>query len=171
MLSRSKEKTESLNKKQMKISVVRKYRKETYTIGNLFVNGVWECNTLEDRDRGLTQADSMVVIKSKKVAGETAIPIGNYNVRMDVVSPKYSSSSYYKSLCGGRVPRLEKVPGFDGILVHTGSSALDTAGCLLVGRNTVKGKLTSSRDTFTKLYKKMNAAYKRGEKITIEISW
>ena len=67
------------------------------------------------------------------------------------------------------MPRLMNVPGFDGILIHPLTSALDSRGCIGVGRNTVKGKLTSSRDTFKALYKKMEEAVKRGEKITIEI--
>lgn len=153
----------------MKLLVDRAWKKETYTISKLFVDGKRFYEILEDADRGLKQTDSIGYILSKKVPAETAIPSGTYNVRMDVVSPKYSAVKWYKDLCGGRMPRLEKVPGFDGILIHPGSSALDSAGCLIPGRNTVVGKLTSSRDTFKALYAKMLAAYNRGESITIEI--
>jgi hypothetical protein len=75
----------------MKIKVDRKYKKDTYTIGNLYVDGKWFCNTLEDRDRGLKQTDSLATIQSKKIYGETAIPTGKYRITLDVVSPKYSS--------------------------------------------------------------------------------
>ena len=153
----------------MKLLVDRAWKKPTYTISRLFVDGKRFYEILEDADRGLKQTDSIGYILSKKVPAETAIPSGTYIVRMDVVSPKYSAVKWYKDLCGGRMPRLEKVPGFDGILIHPGSSALDSAGCLLCGRNTVVGKLTSSRDTFKALYEKMLAAHKRGETITIEI--
>ena len=77
---------------------------------------------------------------------------------------------WFKDLCGGRMPRLLDVPGFDGILVHTGNTALDTKGCILVGKNTKVGQLTESRDTFEKLYKLMRAAADRGENISITLT-
>ena len=153
----------------MKILVDRKWKKDTYTIGRLFINGVLFCNTLEDTDRGLKQTDSLASIKSRKVYGETAIPTGTYKVDMDTVSPKYSAVKWYKDLCKGKMPRLKNVPGFEGILIHTGTSALDTLGCILVGKNTIVGKLTQSKDTFAKLYKQMKAAHDKKEEITIEI--
>jgi hypothetical protein len=67
------------------------------------------------------------------------------------------------------MPRLDNVPGFSGILIHPGNTALDSSGCLLVGKNTQVGKITDSKNTFAKLYKKMKAAYDKGEKITITI--
>lgn len=153
----------------MKLIVERQYPKSTYTIGWLYVDGYRFCNTLEDKDRGLKKSDSLASIRQRKVYGETAIPKGSYKVRMDIVSPKYSAVAWYKSLCGGKMPRVMDVPGFEGILIHPGSSALDTYGCLLVGQNTVKGGLTQSRDTFKKLYAKMSAAAARGEEIELLI--
>ena len=67
------------------------------------------------------------------------------------------------------MPRLKDVPGFDGILIHPGTSALDTKGCILVGKNTKGGKLTDSRACFMEIYKLMKEAADHGEKITIEI--
>ena len=64
----------------MKIKIERKWKKSTYTIGRLYVNGVYFCNTLEDKDRGLKSTDSLSIIKSKKVYGETAIPSGTYEI-------------------------------------------------------------------------------------------
>lgn len=153
----------------MKILIDRKWKKETYTIGKLYVDGILFCNSLEDKDRGLKQTDSLSTIQSKKVYAETAIPTGIYNVRMDIKSPKYSSYSWYKNLCGGCMPRLENVPGFSGILIHPGNTALDSSGCILVGKNTKVGQITDSKNTFSKLYKKMKKAYDKGEKITLEI--
>ncbi len=154
----------------MKITVRRRYKKATYTIGNLLIGGKWICNTLEDTDRGLKQTDTLASIKSRKVYGETAIPSGTYKVRMDVISPKYKSVSWYDKLCGGKMPRLENIPGYDGILIHPGTTALDTLGCILVGENKAKGKLLNSRATFQKLYAMMKAAADKGEAITIEVS-
>ncbi len=153
----------------MEIKVDRKWKKDTYTIGNLYINGKFFCNTLEDKDRGLKSTQPLSYIKSAKVPSETAIPTGKYEVLMTVKSQKYSKVSWINALCGGFMPRLKNVPGFDGILIHSGSSALDSAGCLLVGKNTIKGRLTQSRDTFTNLYKELKNAHNRGEKITIEI--
>lgn len=153
----------------MKIRVERKWPKATYVIGRLYIDGIFYCNSLEDTDRGLKQTDSLAYIKSRKVANETAIPKGTYKVAMNVTSPKYAASSWYWSLCQGKVPRLLNVPGFDGILIHTGNNPLQTSGCLLVGKNTKVGQLTESKETFKKIYKLMKSAYDKGEEITIEI--
>lgn len=153
----------------MKLRVERRWPKETYTIGRLYVDGVFFSNTLEDRDRGLKQTDDLAYIRTRKVAGETAIPKGNYTVAMNVISPKYAGVAWYWKLCQGKMPRLLAVPGFDGILIHPGSDALSTRGCLLVGKNTKVGMLTESKVTFEKLYKLMKKAADKGEYITIEI--
>ena len=102
----------------MKLTVHRKYRKETYTIGELYIDGVFFCHTLEDKDRGLKQTDDIAHIKAVKVPSQTAIPLGTYKVSMDIVSPKYSKVAFYQNLCNGKVPRIMDVPGFDGILIH-----------------------------------------------------
>jgi len=153
----------------MKLLVDRKWKKATYTIGRLYVNDEYFCNTLEDKDRGLKQTDPLDYIKTRKVYQETAIPTGTYVVAMNVTSPKYSASAWYWKLCQGKVPRLLNVPGWEGVLIHTGNDPLQTAGCLLVGKNTKVGQVLESKATFQKLYKKMKAAYDKGEEITIEI--
>lgn len=154
----------------MKILVDRKWKKEDYTIGKLYVDGVFFSNTLEDKDRSLTSSTSLEEIKKSKKAGETAIPTGTYKVRMDIVSPKYSKSSWYVKNCNGaRMPRLKDVPGYDGVLIHAGNTAKDTEGCILVGKNDVKGMVTKSKDYFLKLYNIMYTAYKKGESIEIII--
>ena len=153
----------------MKILVDRKWKKDTYTIGNLYVNGKLFCNTLEDKDRGIKKSDSLSTIKSKKVYGETAIPTGKYTVVLNITSPKYSAVKWYWNLCKGMMPRLLNVPGFEGILMHPGNNPFDTYGCILVGKNTIKGQLTQSKDTFSKLYKLMKAAVDKGETIELEI--
>ena len=153
----------------MKITIDRKWKKDTYTIGNLYVNGSLFCNTLEDRDRGIKKTDSLATIKSKKIYGETAIPTGTYTIDMTVVSPKYAAVKWYKNLCQGKLPRFNNVPGFEGVLIHPGNTPFDTNGCILVGKNTIKGQVTQSKDTFAKLYKRMKEAYDRKETIEIEI--
>lgn len=153
----------------MRLLLERRWRKPTYTIGVLSVDGARFCETVEDRDRGLKQSDALAWIQAKKVYGETAIPTGTYRVRMDITSPKYAGVKWYKDFCGGKMPRLADVPGFDGILLHPGNSALDSWGCICPGRNTKVGQVTSSRDTWKALYKKLRDAYRSGEEITITI--
>jgi hypothetical protein len=153
----------------MKIKVERRWKKATYTIGRLYIDGLLYGNTLEDADRGLKQTDALPYIKSRKVAGETAIPSGTYGVAMNVTSPKYAAVAWYWNFCRGKMPRLLNVPSFDGSLIHPGSDALSTRGCLLVGKNTKVGKLTDSKATFQQIYKLMKAAADKGEEITIEI--
>ena len=153
----------------MKIKVERKWKKETYTIGRLYINEKFFCNTLEDMDRGLKQSDPITTIQKKKVYGETAIPTGKYKIEMNVVSPKYNAVKWYQDLCKGKMPRLLDVPCFEGVLIHTGNTPLDTFGCILVGENKAKGKLINSRETFKNLYKQLRTAADNKEEITIEI--
>lgn len=153
----------------MRLRLDRKYKKATYSIGKLYVDGQYFCDTVEDKDRGLTDKDSLEKIKATKVYAKTAIPLGTYKITMGVISPKFSKKPYYKSFCNGRMPRLLNVKGFDGILIHKGSNANSSAGCIIVGKNTVVGGVTNSQLYFEKLYKILDAAYKRGEQIEIEI--
>ena len=155
----------------MKIRVERRWPKVTYTIGRFYIDGIFYCNTLEDYDRGLRQSDPLRDIQRRKIAGETAIPKGTYEVQMNVTSPKYAAVAWYWNFCRGKMPRLMHVPGFDGILIHPGGSngPLDTRGCILVGKNTKVGKLTDSKACFQQIYKLMKAAADKGEEITIEI--
>lgn len=153
----------------MKLTVERKWPKATYTIGRLYIDGLYYCNTLEDKDRDLKQGDPLPTIQKRKIAGETAIPKGVYGVAMNVTSPKYAAVAWYWQFCQGKMPRLLSVPGFDGILIHPGNTALDTKGCILVGKNTKVGQLTDSRACFQQIYKLMKAAADKGEEITIEI--
>lgn len=150
----------------MKLLLKRIAKKSTYTIGKLYIDDVYFCDTLEDKDRGLTQNTPLDKIKSVKIANKTAIPTGTYNVTLDVVSPKYSKVSWYvKNANGGRVPRVLNVPGYDGILIHTGNDDEDTSGCILVGQNKEVGKVLNSKDTFLKLYPKL----KKADKITLTV--
>ena len=139
----------------MKLLLKRIAKKANYTIGNLYINGEWFSNTLEDTDRGLTQSMSLEEIKKKKIYGKTAIPTGTYQINMNTVSPKFSKYSFYQKVCNGKLPRLLNVPGFDGILIHVGegnNGHLLTSGCILVGDNTIVGGLTNSRQKFKELY-------------------
>lgn len=150
----------------MKLIVDRKWKMQNYTISNLFIDGEWFCNVLEDTDRGLKDSMSIEDIKKIKVASKTAIPAGTYKVTLDVFSNRFGNKTFYKNLCDGKLPRLLNVKGFDGILIHTGNTAEDTAGCLIVGKNTIKGKVTDSTNTFKALYQKLS---KDKNNITIEI--
>lgn len=142
----------------MKITIERKYRKEGYTIGALFINGKWICNTLEPRDRGLKQSMSRMEIAIAKVFHETAIPEGSYRV-MAGLSTKFNA----------RRPYLLDVPGFKGIMIHEGNTVRDTTGCIIVGKNTVKGRLTESRKCLGEVMGCVLDAESRGEVVMITV--
>jgi len=154
----------------MELKLQRVAKRETYTIGKLYVNGKYFCDTIEDKDRWLSQKMPLAEIKRKKVYGQTAIPTGRYEVAMNICSPSYSQKPKWKQYCGGFMPRLMNVPGYDGVLIHCGNTDKDTYGCLLVGENKVVGKIINSEATFKRLYPILKAAYEQHEKIEIEIA-
>lgn len=140
--------------RQLNIRIDRIAKKSTYTIGKLYLNGVYFCDTLEDTDRGLTQGMPLQKIKDIKIKGATAIPKGKYKVTMNVISPKFSRRATYQ-FCQGKLPRLLNVDGYEGVLIHIGNTAKDTEGCILVGQNKVVGQVINSTVTFKKLYAEM----------------
>lgn len=139
----------------MKLKLKRIAFKPTYTIGRLFVDGKYVCDTIEDRDRGLTDSMTLEEIMRLKKYGETAIPYGTYRVQI-TYSPKFKKM----------MPILIGVKGFEGVRIHSGNTAKDSLGCLLVGRNTKVGMVTESRKTYNMLY----AMMKDEKDITIEIT-
>ena len=156
----------------MELKLIRKYRCSNYCIDKLYINNEYFSDALEDPDRGLTDTMSLEEIQKIKIKGNTCIPYGTYNITLDVYSPKFGSKSYYKEVCNGKVPRLLNVKGFDGILIHVGDGPNGhrlTEGCVLIGRNTIKGGLTEGKKYFQLLYNQMLEAKKRGEKIKITI--
>lgn len=139
----------------MEIKLVRIAFKETYTIGKLYVDGKYFCDTIEDKDRGLDNSMTVNEILKRKVKGQTAIPTGHYVINI-TYSPKYKRM----------MPLLLDVKGFSGIRIHTGNTAKDTEGCLIVGKNKKVGMVLESRDTYQRLFEMM-----QGEKnITIDIT-
>ena len=141
----------------MKLRLERLWPKPTYTVGRLYVDGQLFCNTLEDKVADLNR-NGMFDGTEKKVPGETAIPYGTYRVFYGW-SPRF----------GRNLPRLLNVTAFEGILIHPGNTAEESAGCILVGKNSEVGRLTQSRYYSDELNKLIDAAQRRGENITIEI--
>ena len=140
----------------MEVVLTRNFKKPDYTIGRFYINGSYFCNSMEDTDRGLRQDMPLAEIKAKKVYGETAIPAGTYTVRM-TYSPKYKRN----------MPEVLNVPGYSGIRIHSGNTAADSLGCILLGNNTKKGMITQSRATCKEFETILNAH--GGEcKLTIE---
>lgn len=152
----------------MELLLERKFKKSEYTIGRLYIDGKFFCNTMEDTDRGLTQTTPLDEIRRIKVYSRTAIPTGYYKITLDVVSPKYSKRQQYKAI-DGKLPRLLDVPGFEGILIHIGNTASDSAGCILVGHNKVRGQVVNSTSTFNELYSLLLDRKRKGEEIFIKI--
>lgn len=141
----------------MKLRLERKHFKDTYTIGNLYVDDTFFSNTLEDKNRDVNKNGKFDNGESK-VYGETCIPFGTYKVVVNM-SPKFKRE----------LPRLLDVPSFEGILIHRGNTAEDSAGCILVGENKEVGKVLNSTPYEERLVKMMKEAIARGEEIIIEI--
>jgi hypothetical protein len=126
----------------MLIVVKRLYKGEKSIIGEMTVDGIFECFTLEDVERPV------------KIKGETAIPKGTYKVIIN-------QSNRFKR----QLPLLLNVPGFEGVRIHSGNTNHDTEGCILVGQTRHKEFIGKSRKAFDKLFKKMQKA----KDITISI--
>lgn len=141
----------------MKLELKRRFFGESYTIGSLSIDGKKFCDTLEDRVRDLNK-NGVFDGDEKKVYGETAIPYGTYDVVVDY-SPKFKRE----------LPRLQNVRHFEGILIHRGNTAEDSAGCILVGENKVKGKVINSTPYEKELVRILKEAQDRKEPITIKI--
>lgn len=156
----------------MEIILKRLYKKDGYTIGKMYINGEYFCDTLEDKVRDLNKDGDLNDIGEGKVYGKTAIPYGRYEITLDVTSPKFSKYEFYRETCEGKLPRLLNVPHFEGILIHVadGYKGADLlSGCIGVGYNLIKGGLLLGRSAFTKLYSKLKEADNKNEEIWITI--
>ena len=129
----------------MKLLLKRLHKTDKSTIGELSIDGKFECYTLEDVER------------KEKVFGKTAIPKGTYEVIMNM-------SNRFKK----RMPLLLNVPGYEGVRIHTGNKPEDTEGCLLLGKTRGVDVIGDSRKAIADFYPKLEAALKVG-KVTITI--
>ena len=128
----------------MKLKVVRETKNDVCTIGSLFINDVFFCYTLEDKDRGLKQSDSLLFIQAKKIFGLTAIPSGFYKLTVNQ-SPKFKRM----------LPRILDIKGFDGVLLHRGNSANDSLGCILIGYKKGENSIFESTKAETDLVNRL----------------
>lgn len=135
--------------KEFNLTLKRIYPKEKYTIGELYIEGEYYCDTLEDTVR---EPDI-------KIAGKTAIPYGKYEVIVNR-SPKFKRD----------LPLLLDVPNFEGIRIHRGNTDKDTSGCILVGENKQKGIVINSAEKEEYITKLLKEAISLGFKVFIEIT-
>jgi len=150
------------------LNIKRVYPKKDYTIGRFYVNGVRFYESLEDKDRGLTDKWTEAAIRIAKVFGKTAIPKGTYRVVLSW-SEKFKTRSWCKKY-GGLVPEILGVKGFSGVRIHPGNTAADTDGCPLLGENKKTGALVNSVKRYCEFMDKyMIPAYNRGEPMQITI--
>ena len=124
----------------MELKIIRIKSNKDFTEGKLYINGVYFCDTLEDKDRGLIQSMSVDTIKTIKVYAETCIPYGTYKVVL-------SMSNRFKIV----LPEILQVKGFTGIRIHAGNNIGASAGCILVGRKCADGMVVDSRKTLNAL--------------------
>nr|DAS39481.1 MAG TPA: Protein of unknown function (DUF2778) [Caudoviricetes sp.] len=140
----------------MKITIKRIALRDKYTIGKLYIDGVYFCDTLEDAVRDLNK-NGVFDNGEQKVYGETAIPYGTYEVTWSY-SPRFKRFT----------PRLLNVNSFSGVLIHAGNSAEHSHGCILVGENKAVGKVINSKATVDKLFPIIEKACKEN-KVTLTI--
>jgi hypothetical protein len=125
-----------------------------YTIGKLYINGEYFCDTLEDTNRDINKDGDLNDVGEGKVYGNTCIPFGKYKVELS------------HSVRFGRIlPAILDVPHFTGIRIHRGNTHFDTHGCILVGINNAKGRVAFS----TQYEKSLIAKLSGKADITIEI--
>ena len=140
----------------MKLTLKRIALRQTYTIGKLYIDDNYFCDTLEDTVRDLDK-DGKFDNGEKKINGKTAIPYGTYEIKW-TYSPRFKKYT----------PQLMNVPSFEGIRIHSGNQSKDTEGCLLLGENKKVGMVLNSRATINKFYPLIKEACSKG-KVTIEI--
>lgn len=140
----------------MKLTVLRYNSQDDFTQGLLFIDGKFECHTIEDEQRTV------------KVWGETAIPNGVYKVKLRTEGKFHEQYKVkFKDFHKGML-HVTNVLGFEFILIHIGNDDDDTAGCLLVGRVAQHDSILESTVAYTAMYKKVIAAFDRGEEVIIE---
>ena len=142
----------------MKLKLKRIYKADTYTIGRLYIDNEYFCDTLEDKDRGLTSYMSEEEIKRLKVYSETAIPTGTYKIEV-TFSPRFKK----------KMPVLIGVKGFSGIRIHSGNDETHTSGCILCGFNKEKGKVINSKVVTSKVYALIENAINNNNEVEITI--
>lgn len=123
------------------------------TLGKLFIDGVFECYTLEDEFRAV------------KVRGETRIPAGRYKLALRTEGETHSKySQRFPDIHKGML-HVTNVPGFQWILIHIGNTEKDTDGCLLVGEGRNEEQMTLERSTvaYRKMYPKVASAITMGD--------
>ena len=140
----------------MKLTLKRIALRDTYTIGKLYVDDVYFCDTLEDKVRDLNK-NGIFDNGEVKIKGQTAIPYGEYEV-VWAYSPRFKKFT----------PRLLNVNSFSRVLIHAGNDSTDTDGCILVGQNKQVGKVLNSKETVNKLYPIIKNACKE-EKVILNI--
>lgn len=144
-------------------------KKDGYTIGKLYMDRTYFCDTLEPTWRNLLGIELPKSLESKrlgrvsgkkayKVKGKTAIPEGKYPL---VVTKSYKFKAW--------LPLLVGVPGFQGVRIHAGNSAKDTEGCILLGLNKKVGMVMDSRIWLHRFTNKFVEARERDESVFITI--
>jgi hypothetical protein len=145
----------------MKLVVLRYSDNGDSTLGLLFVDGKFECYILEDERREV------------KVAGETRIPAGRYQLMLRKHGGMHTRYQQRFDFHGGMVEIVD-VPGFTDVLFHIGNDGDDTAGCLLCGdgvnNNSIgAGRVSDSTGAYKRVYQKILPALHRGAAAYIEI--
>ncbi len=133
----------------MILTLNRMWATDKSTIGELYIDGEFQCYTLED----------VVREYPNKVPKETAIWEGMYSVTIDF------SNRFQKPM-----PHVLNVPLFEGIRIHSGNTAADTEGCILLGRVRDKDQIFESRLAFTEFFTRLEDAINKKEEVLLIVA-
>ena len=146
----------------MEINVYRTSLQSVTTTGSMIIDGSFECLTLEDR------------VRKKKIYGESAIPAGKYQIGLRHYGGHHAKYSRKFPELHRAMIQVLNVPNFSDILIHIGNTHVDSLGCILVGNHVTNnklemGRLSDSTGAYISMYKKVIAAFDRGEIVTLTI--
>ena len=144
----------------MEVTIWRKYRRQGFTISRLYIDGKIFCHILEDEDRGLMQGMSVAEIARIKVAGRTAIPVGDYKIILQW-SPRFRKV----------LPTILNVKGYSGVRMHAGNTSKNTDGCPLFGdadEDNIRDWVSNSRKRFNEFFQTLKTA---GGEANLHIVW
>ncbi len=130
----------------MELKLIRETKTNDSTIGKLYIDEIYHCYTLEDKEREV------------KVQNVTAIPKGKYEVIIN-----------FSNRFQQQMPLLLNVPNFEGVRIHWGNYSKDTEGCILLGTSKAVNMIGNSRTAYAKFMSVIKKVTKK-EKIFITIA-
>lgn len=151
----------------MQIVVKRRWFTNDTTIGEMSIDNTFECYTLEDKDRNLSDSMSLGDINKIKIFGKTAIPTGTYKVTVEATGIVVNVGQRPGPPGAKKLPLIIPIKGFSGVRIHVGNNATATEGCLLVGQGRIKDAITNSTAALNSVFDQIETAINAGQSVSI----